>query len=320
MNAPAFLTTRPRRAVDVLDLRNPPVVLAYGIGVDSTAMLIELVAQGRRPDLVLTADTGSEKPATYAYLDVIRPWMAAHGIDFRVCRYVPQRFKHWPPYMSLLENVLTNATLPSISLGRHSCSLKWKIAPQDKFVETWQPAIDAWARGHKVIRLIGYDASPADTRRHAHALTIPSDRFECRYPLREWGWTRDDCIARIEAEGLPVPPKSACFMCCGSQPDEIRDLPAWCLRLIVLIEARAAPRLRTVEGLWRTTTKKRPGRMTDFIRAEQLLPAGEIDRIAHEAPTALRLFQDAAADIPLPERPHLADWISQFNAQLELAA
>ncbi len=123
MNAPAFLTTRPRRAVDVLDLRNPPIVLAYGIGVDSTAMLIELVAQGRKPDLVLTADTGSEKPATYAYLDVIRPWMAAHGIDFRVCRYVPQRFKHWPPYMSLLENVLTNATLPSISLGRHSCSL-----------------------------------------------------------------------------------------------------------------------------------------------------------------------------------------------------
>jgi len=39
MNAPAFLTTRPRRAVDVLDLRNPPIVLAYGIGVDSTAML-----------------------------------------------------------------------------------------------------------------------------------------------------------------------------------------------------------------------------------------------------------------------------------------
>jgi hypothetical protein len=59
--------------------------------------------------------------------------------------------------------------------------------------------------------------------------------------------------------------------------------------------------------------------MTDFIRAEQLLPEGEIDRIAR-APTALRLFQDAAADIPLPERPHLADWISQFSAQLELAA
>lgn len=60
------------RARDLLDLPRPPVVLAYGIGVDSTAMLIELVARGETPDLVLTADTGSEKPATYDYLDIIR--------------------------------------------------------------------------------------------------------------------------------------------------------------------------------------------------------------------------------------------------------
>ena len=111
------------RQVDILAMPRPPVVLAYGIGVDSTAMLLELVARGEKPDLVLTADTGSEKPATYAYLDVIRPWMAAHGIDFRICRYEPQRFKHWPPYATLVENVLTDATLPSISLGRHTCSL-----------------------------------------------------------------------------------------------------------------------------------------------------------------------------------------------------
>ena len=61
------------------------VVLAYGIGVDSTAMLIELVARGETPDLVLTADTGSEKPATYDYLDIIRRWMEAHGIEFQIC-------------------------------------------------------------------------------------------------------------------------------------------------------------------------------------------------------------------------------------------
>ena len=43
----------------------PPVVLAYGIGVDSTALLIEKHARGEAPDLVLTADTSVEKPATY---------------------------------------------------------------------------------------------------------------------------------------------------------------------------------------------------------------------------------------------------------------
>lgn len=58
--------------------------------------------------------------------------------------------------------------------------------------------------------------------------------------------------------------------------------------------------------------------MTDFIRSERLLPAEEIDQIERDAPTALRLFQEAAADVPLPERPHLEDWIKKFHAQMEL--
>lgn len=88
------------------------------------------------------------------------------------------------------------------------------MAPQDAFLKQWEPAKAAWARRQKVIRLIGYDASPADTRRHAHASAIEHDLFECRYPLREWKWDRAACIARIEAAGLPVPPKSSCFMLC----------------------------------------------------------------------------------------------------------
>jgi hypothetical protein len=80
-------------------------------------------SRGEPPDLVLTADPGAEKPETYEYQRVISLWMAARGIPYEVVRYVPTRFKHWPPYYSILANVLTNATLPSISLGRHSCSL-----------------------------------------------------------------------------------------------------------------------------------------------------------------------------------------------------
>lgn len=88
------------------------------------------------------------------------------------------------------------------------------MAPQDAFLKQWEPAKAAWARRQKVIRLIGYDASPADTRRHAHASAIEHDLFECRYPLREWKWDRAACIARIEAAGLPVPPKSSCWLLC----------------------------------------------------------------------------------------------------------
>lgn len=305
----------PPRQIDYLTVGAPaPVVLAYGIGVDSTALLIELHARGEAPDLVLTADPGAEKPETYEYQKLIAAWMAARGIPYEVVRYVPKRFKHWPPYYSILANVLTNATLPSISLGRHSCSLKWKVAPQEAFLKQWAPAEAAWARGQKVTRLIGYDASPADTRRYAHASAISDPLFECRYPLREWNWTRDRCAARIEAAGLPVPPKSSCFFCGAIRPDEVRALPQWCLRLIVLIEARAEPRLRTVEGLWRRSTKTKPGKITDFIRGERLLPEAEIDAIRRDAPTDLVSFQNAAGIVPLSERPTMEEWLDSFNA------
>jgi 3'-phosphoadenosine 5'-phosphosulfate sulfotransferase (PAPS reductase)/FAD synthetase len=171
----------PVRSIDRIHVA-APVVLAYGVGVDSTAILVELEARGQVPDLVLTADTGTEKPETYEYQAMIADWMAARGIWYHVVQYTPQRFKHWPPYFSLLENVLTNATLPSISLGRHSCSLKWKVSPQDAYLRNWEPARAVWRVGGKVTRLIGYDAGPADTRRHAHASSIANDLYECRYP------------------------------------------------------------------------------------------------------------------------------------------
>jgi len=57
-----------------------PIVVAYGAGVDSTAMLIGLHERKISLDLILFADTGSEKPETYAYLPVIQDWLARHGM------------------------------------------------------------------------------------------------------------------------------------------------------------------------------------------------------------------------------------------------
>lgn len=303
--------------------RRLPVIAAWGAGVDSTAMIIELAARGEPPDVVLIADTGSERPETEAYIPIFRAWMDDQRIENHIVRYEPQRFKHWPPYHSLAENLLTNATLPSVAFGRHSCSQKWKIAPQDRWTENWAPAIAAWACGDRVVKLIGYDCSPADNKRYAHREGHVDPRFDFRYPLREWGWTREDCIACIRAAGLPVPVKSSCFFCVAMKPDEVRALPASYLRLIVLIEARAKPRLRTVDGLWRSPIKgkrgaePRPGAMTDLIRDERLIPEPEIDHIIRTAPAALISFQEAAARVDLGQRPAMRDWLDRFNAGLD---
>ena len=292
-----------------------PSVLCYGAGVDSTAMLVELVALGQPPDLVLTADTGAEKPETYDYLGMMHEWMAARGIRHEVVRYVTKRFKHHPPYGDLAGSLLTNGCLPSIAFGRHSCSAKYKAAPQEAFIKTARPRRRHGPPGTRS------SGSSVTTPAHVTGSATPTPRrlddplFDNEYPLRVWGWDRAACEARIAAEGLPVPPKSSCVFCLAMKPEELRQVPAHWLRLIVLIEACAAPRLRTVEGLWRRSTKTRPGRMTDFIRAERLLPADEIDRIIADAPADLVRFQQAAGDIAIESRPTLESWLERFHSQ-----
>ena len=79
-------------------LSGVPVIAAWGMGVDSTAMIIEWVARGLPLSAVLTADTGVEREETYAFLPIFQRWMDRHHIEHHVVRYVPKRFKHWPPY------------------------------------------------------------------------------------------------------------------------------------------------------------------------------------------------------------------------------
>lgn len=220
-----------------------PVIIAWGGGVDSTAMIVGMLARGERIDLVLFADTGAERPATYAFIGVFMAWLEARGIRMEIVRYQVQDTKHWPPYKTLTENCLTNATLPSISFGFKSCSQKWKVVPQNQHVDGLEMAQKCWAAGGRIIKCIGYDCSPADQKRYADVDNANDPKYTYRYPLREWGWKREDCKQAIAAAGLPVPPKSSCFFCGAMRPEEVDDLPLDQLRVLVLMEARATPRL-----------------------------------------------------------------------------
>ena len=115
----------------------------------------------------------------------------------------------------------------------------------------YPPAQALWARGGKVVKAIGYDAGPMDSRR-AHKLTT-DDHYEYVYPLREWGWDRPRIRAELLATGTPIPPKSACTFCPAAKVWEIarlvRDSPKKADQ-IVAMEAAAHGHLRGIEGLW----------------------------------------------------------------------
>lgn len=230
-----------------------PTVVAYGLGVDSTALLVGLHARGQRPDLILFADTGDEKPATYAYLPVINSWLASVGFPQVTVVKNPRPVSG---DKSLSDSCLRLGVLPALAYGQHQCSLVWKRDPQHKFIKSWQPAIDAWAAGLTVTTLIGYDAGPRDSCRSYKAEGKSSPGFTNEFPLITWGWDREECIRQIAAAGLPVPGKSACFHCPASKKTEIVSLretsPAQYAKALLLERtARNSARGLKIAGLGR---------------------------------------------------------------------
>jgi hypothetical protein len=100
-----------------------PLVVAYGLGVNSTAMLVEFANRGITPDLILFADTGGEKPETYAYLPIIQRYLKEVDLpEVVTVRYEPK----WAVYHTLEGQCLHTGTLPSLAYGGKSCSLKYK--------------------------------------------------------------------------------------------------------------------------------------------------------------------------------------------------
>jgi 3'-phosphoadenosine 5'-phosphosulfate sulfotransferase (PAPS reductase)/FAD synthetase len=229
-----------------------PLVVAYGMGVDSTAMLVGLAQRGERPDLILFADTGSERPETYAYLDTINSWLLAIGFPTVT---IVKNASPKAGYTSLEHQLNTLRVLPALAYGAHQCSLVWKVAPQQKFVKTWKPAIDAWAAGLTVTQCVGYDAGPRDGARAFKAEGKAGNGYTNRFPLIEWGWDREECKRQIAAEGLPVPPKSCCWFCPAMKKPEIDDLvakhPGLAARAIRIERDALDKGLKSIKGLGR---------------------------------------------------------------------
>lgn len=141
------------------------------------------------------------------------------------------------PYTDLYGNCMANETLPSLAFGMSSCSVKYKIQVQDQFIKgvtkgpNARPPHPAWiaakATGERIIKLIGYDAGPADRRRSKSLPSADAD-FDYIYPLQLLGWSRLDCVNAITLAlgSAMVPVKSACFFCPAAKHWELYEMAA----------------------------------------------------------------------------------------------
>jgi len=252
-----------------------PIVVSYGAGRDSTAMIIEMWKRGQRPDCILYANVGSEKAATYQFLPIFDRWLSDHDFpNITMVQYEPTS----APYRTIAGNCIMNGTLPGATFGKSSCTMKSKVEPQNKWTRDWAPARNAWMHGVKVVKLIGFECDEgyrlkrADAKAHSGKGAKDAAKYEYRHPLMEWGYNLGKCMEIIDDAGLPIPPKSACVICPNQKPEEVHDLSDDDRAIIMLTELSAEPYNTQVRGLWRRPRKSdgRPGSITEYILQQNL--------------------------------------------------
>ena len=221
------------------------IVVSLGMGTNSIAILVGMKERGIRPDIILFADTGAERPHTYAMIPVMNEWLEAN--DF-------------PPIVTVRvtgelieENCIRRNALPSVAYGRKSCSQRWKTEPQEKYLNSNEAAKAHLAKGLKITKIIGIDLG--EEHRAGQPNEKQAKKYVNEFPLIEWEWGRDECIQAIAKAGIPLPGKSSCFFCPNMRQTEIRELadlnPELCDRAIAMEDNAKLTHIKGLGRNWR---------------------------------------------------------------------
>jgi len=188
-----------------------PLVVSYGGGINSTAVLVGFAERGIVPDAIVFADTGGEKPETYATVAVVSAWCVQQGMPEITIVRRPATDR--APYTTLEQECVETRNLPSRTYGFSRCALKWKVDPFMSWARNFVP------KGDTLYKVVGFHID--EDRR---VKPDPRDWVSNVYPLIEWGWDQRACRDAITRSGLPQPVKSACFFCPSSSRREVANM------------------------------------------------------------------------------------------------
>ncbi|MBU8841582.1 hypothetical protein KL865_35620 [Mycolicibacterium goodii] len=201
--------------------------MSYGMGVDSTAILLRWLVDPSSRDfdlsdlIVVTADTGGEFDQTITDVEqVVLPELRRHRVRFiQVGRSqrkttakgegvavlqdstAPTRL-HRTSY-TLADEMLSAGTVPQIG-GTRMCSIHAKGNCLD-------PVIAAVTAGRRYRHVVGFESD--EHSRAAKDALFNTDRRTGWYPLRDWGWDRARCLDYIAETTGRSWSKSACGFC-----------------------------------------------------------------------------------------------------------
>jgi len=203
----------------------PLVSFSYGMGVDSTAILLRWLHEPASRDFnlgdlgVLTAMTADEWPQTgHMVRELVLPLIRAHRIRYiQVARAGPKQAdgvrvlddSRSPTRLfidgayTLSEEMLTAGTVPQCGGGRR-CSAKAKGWPLEQ-------VISRIAAGRPYRHVMGFELN--ELNRATRDTTFNTAQRSGRYPLIEWEWNRQACEDYVFSQFGVRWPKSACTYC-----------------------------------------------------------------------------------------------------------
>lgn len=188
--------------------------VSYGGGVQSTALLV-LAARGDIDyPLFLHADVGhdSEAKGTIRYVrEVAEPYAAAHDIELVRVRKMSRHGDAVTLRAALMREDSRSVPIPmrmsgNGAPGNRTCTADWKIKPVVKELKRRGATVDTPA-----VVAVGISTDEFERARPGADPRTPEQHRV--YPLLDLGLNRADCMRLIADEGIPVPPRSACYFC-----------------------------------------------------------------------------------------------------------
>jgi hypothetical protein len=139
---------------------------------------------------------GTDWPETYEYLDMLQGWLEKKGLP-KITVLKPLR-KIKTPFEASFDNLYDFCWAKKMFpvRMRRWCTYDFKVMVLNKY------------HIKPCFTLIGFAFDEA----HRAKLSV-RDGEELRYPLIEYEITRPGCVEIIRKAGLPVPPKSGCYIC-----------------------------------------------------------------------------------------------------------
>jgi len=193
-------------------------VVSLSGGKDSTAMLLRMLDEGMRVDIILFCDTGLEFPEMYEHLALLEK-----NIGRPITRIVANHtFEHYLTQHEVM--VKTNKQVETKNCRGYGwpgplnrwCTKELKHNPRVRYLRSLQEK-------YEIIEYVGLAAD------EGYRLERENNQQEnCRHPLVDWGMTEADCLQYCYDRGYTW----------GGLYDYFSRVSCWCCPLQPLAELR----------------------------------------------------------------------------------